>query len=692
MNVYNRRLFFNRGGQVSARGTGITSGLDTPKRGYVDGPGSYAGEKTQADFFKENQQLLSSLYEPREKQSRLKSASPALLALGAALLSGKSYQGGVSGALDILGQGAEKSAPYFDDMIKTRRAEKDASRSEQLTMDLKALEFARSDKADYDEKLKPFQLGENTLRFNPGTNEYDTIATKPSKLMEVLNTETGDKEWISENLVRADMEAANTLEDYTKKYIVEKEVTDIEEAYDNTLQKFTFISKEALENEVKKQAADPTYKPRYSPKGPDNTYKEVWSPKENKNIYVLESLFNTAMANNTGEYLPPKDGLDTFKQVYSKSLGANIYVTQAELADDGQQEIRDFGAPKDDPSFSTYFDPILKANVLATKDDITDRLKDNDPNNDFQPKVTEYKDTLTTLWNIADQQNVLVSQKFALANRELFEPEHKDNPTKAAIDTENDNKLVFVTNKQIADNPTKYKPAILGQSLTVDADGKVTLKSDLLGSDSGLDATVKQQDSYFILEDLNMAATNLVKSVEDAPEWAFGISGAFVEFSNKYLAQLGVPFSETASTVRGDIRELGQSVLRQISGDSRFTNEDRDYINEITGQAALEGAQSYEEVLNRVQQTAILIEERLAEAAGAVGLMPSYEMSTKDLYDAYNNFRIDNNYSGIPEGTVRRSDLPSLNLTQLKRRLRTYHYDIYIQHYNPDGTPRMKVE
>ena len=97
MAVLRRNMF--RGGGFAHRGTGITYGLDTPKRGYVDGPGSYAGEKTQADFFKENQQLLSSLYEPREKQSRLKSASPALLALGAALLSGKSYQGGVGGAL-----------------------------------------------------------------------------------------------------------------------------------------------------------------------------------------------------------------------------------------------------------------------------------------------------------------------------------------------------------------------------------------------------------------------------------------------------------------------------------------------------------------------------------------------------------------------------------------------------------------
>ncbi len=42
MPVLQRKLF-NRGGSV-ARGTGITSGLiNTPKRGYVDGPGSYAG-------------------------------------------------------------------------------------------------------------------------------------------------------------------------------------------------------------------------------------------------------------------------------------------------------------------------------------------------------------------------------------------------------------------------------------------------------------------------------------------------------------------------------------------------------------------------------------------------------------------------------------------------------------------------
>jgi hypothetical protein len=48
-----RRPMF-RGGRVESRGTGITSGLGyasggqvTPKRGLVDGPGGYAGEKME---------------------------------------------------------------------------------------------------------------------------------------------------------------------------------------------------------------------------------------------------------------------------------------------------------------------------------------------------------------------------------------------------------------------------------------------------------------------------------------------------------------------------------------------------------------------------------------------------------------------------------------------------------------------
>jgi hypothetical protein len=46
-----RRPMF-RGGPVSSYGTGITSGLDKPKRGLVNEPGGYAGEKSGMDFLK----------------------------------------------------------------------------------------------------------------------------------------------------------------------------------------------------------------------------------------------------------------------------------------------------------------------------------------------------------------------------------------------------------------------------------------------------------------------------------------------------------------------------------------------------------------------------------------------------------------------------------------------------------------
>ena len=46
-----RRPMF-RGGYVDSEGTGITSGLDTPKRGLVDGPGGYAGELSFGEKFR----------------------------------------------------------------------------------------------------------------------------------------------------------------------------------------------------------------------------------------------------------------------------------------------------------------------------------------------------------------------------------------------------------------------------------------------------------------------------------------------------------------------------------------------------------------------------------------------------------------------------------------------------------------
>jgi hypothetical protein len=692
MSIYKRKMF-NMGGSVSSRGVGITSGLTTPRRGYVNKPGSYAGlddavetlpvgGKTFDDFFKDSRKTLEQIYEPRQPASRLASASPALLALSSALLSGKSFQGGIGGALDIFGQGLEKSTPYFSDMLQARRANTEADRKEQLNLDLQALQMAREDQKEFEEKLKPFELGDNTLRYNPQKDTYDIIASKPSELIEVFNLVTDQKELVPEALVRADIKAAEVDPNYSKKYIAEKDVSgeQIENVFDTFTERYIFVSQDMLKEDMKKDT------PRYVPEKTENKFVTVFDPAENKNIFISESAFNKEMQAESNKYLPKKDGLDTFKEVYSNSLKANIYVTQEQILTDNAKDIKDYSAPKDDPVYKTFYDPLLKLNVLATSEDVTARINDEIQGNEFQPKELESKDTLITLFHKESKRNILTTEKYAIENQDQFDPERKVDSTKAAVDTQNNNKLVFVTNEEIAENPSRYQPAILGQNLTVGADGEVSLKSELVGGGKD-DATVKQQDSYFMLEDLNLRTTELQEKLEgETPEYIFGVSGVFVDFYNKYLTQLGLPFNEQAAEIRNDINMLSQTVLRQISQDSRFTNEDREYIAEITGKGAMDAAQSFEQVLNGVSQTQILIEERLSEASGAVGFMPSYQMSVSDLIDSFNNFRLDNGIA--PEGTVRRNDLPSFNLEQMKRRLRAFHYDTFTEYYNPDGSAK----
>jgi len=91
-----RRPMF-RGGAVNSRGTGITSGLDTPKRGMVDGPGGYAGDPAQiaADIYARTGEIFP---EPERK-----GLSPGdylrIAATGAEILGAPGRGGGIGGAL-----------------------------------------------------------------------------------------------------------------------------------------------------------------------------------------------------------------------------------------------------------------------------------------------------------------------------------------------------------------------------------------------------------------------------------------------------------------------------------------------------------------------------------------------------------------------------------------------------------------
>jgi len=133
MSVLGRKLF-NRGGQVSSRGVGITSGL-VPVKGYKIGgnvtnqdltPSSTVGSTGSTaigDAYAKNLAMLQGLgiVPERKPFNKLAASSDALMTLGGKLLSGRSYDGGVGGALDILGQATQAAAPQFGEAIRAKQ-------------------------------------------------------------------------------------------------------------------------------------------------------------------------------------------------------------------------------------------------------------------------------------------------------------------------------------------------------------------------------------------------------------------------------------------------------------------------------------------------------------------------------------------------------------------------------------------
>ena len=680
MAILNRKMF-NKGGQVSSRGVGITSGLVIPK--YEHG-----GLHTQEDFFEQNKEMLSKYYQPQEEQSRLRAASPALLALGSALLSGRSYQGGVGGALEILGGATAQATPFFDDMIKQRRAEKNAARQEAFNLDMKALDFAREDMETQEAKFKPLEFGDELLRLTPeGT--YETISTKPSKLVEAYDNVLNDNVFVSEALIRADAEAAAVPvapgeDSYAQRYTVKRTIDkdSLVEVYDTEKKTYTYIPEDTLMALSKKAVDDPDFEPRYIPKAPDNDFVTMYDRDLKQNVTVFKSSVIESIDKGQNKYEAKRDGINTIKQVYSKSLDANIYVTQGNILEDMNNDLenREYSEPKDDPTFKTYYDPLLDKNVLATDQDVADRLE-KDTDNAFLPKRADKKDTILTMFHKKTNKNVLVTEADVLANMDQYEAEKKTDTQKSAIDTET-NELVFVTNEQIAESDGRYKPAIIGNSLSVDKDGKVVMKSTLVGTDGMADDTSdKLKELRGQLDSLTIFATDVLNNMEDSDiDSAFGLSGWFIDFSNKYLTQAGLPYNEQVAEARADIVELSNRVMRLVTDDSRFTNEDRAYINRITGLSAMDKIQSYDQVLTGVRQIQTMLEDRLTEISGQQGMKASHEMSVKELINAYNNYRKINNikWEGFDTFTIK-TNLPKLNKEQFAKRLEVYHPEVFAQ-------------
>ena len=114
-------------------------------------------------------------------------------------------QGGFGGALEILGQSLQDSAPAFQQVIRDRQDRQSADRREKLQMDLQALDMAREDFKEYNKKFDPFEFEDKLLRYNEGTDSYDVIQQKPSELIQATNLKTGNVEFVPESVIRAEL-------------------------------------------------------------------------------------------------------------------------------------------------------------------------------------------------------------------------------------------------------------------------------------------------------------------------------------------------------------------------------------------------------------------------------------------------------------------------------------------------------
>jgi len=163
MSVLNRKLF-NRGGKVSSRGVGITSGLiDQPVQKFQSG-GSVSKAEALAPFFAD---------------------------LSGRLLAGRSFDQGIGGALQIGGEALSGSAPLLQQGLATYRAGQKQS-------DRKIIEDAQGFKRFVDTgervfpdvekpldqpQFKTVKPGETLVQIDPKTGESKTIfdKIKPAK-------------------------------------------------------------------------------------------------------------------------------------------------------------------------------------------------------------------------------------------------------------------------------------------------------------------------------------------------------------------------------------------------------------------------------------------------------------------------------------------------------------------------------
>ena len=127
-----RRPMFRKGGPVNSRGTGITSGLDTPKRGIVDGPGEYS--KSPADIAADIYARTGEIFPEPEKKGLSTGDFLRIAATGAEILGAPGRGGGISGALTAAAKPLANLGASLGSSIDARQTAAEKTRRQNRSM------------------------------------------------------------------------------------------------------------------------------------------------------------------------------------------------------------------------------------------------------------------------------------------------------------------------------------------------------------------------------------------------------------------------------------------------------------------------------------------------------------------------------------------------------------------------------
>ena len=186
-----RRPMFRNGGKAE----GITSGLDTPKRGLVDGPGGYAGEN-YAELYKKAQEVTGQIY-PEQPTN----INPFLMNFGLDLMS-RSPQGG------FLATAASAAKQPTQQLFKDIEANKQRRRDTELSL------FSTMAEADAAGASVRSIKGQNVDRVLNSVedlrNNYKTYTKTPTENgFDQLQGQIADMEKIAKGLINFQVDMTN---------------------------------------------------------------------------------------------------------------------------------------------------------------------------------------------------------------------------------------------------------------------------------------------------------------------------------------------------------------------------------------------------------------------------------------------------------------------------------------------------